>query len=87
MSTPKNTYRLYVRDFCGFCHRVQQTIAHLGIDVEIRNIWDNKEFEKELVAATGRAMVPVLAIDNSVEIRWMPESGDIVRYLQSEHAG
>ena len=75
---------LYVRDYCMFCNRVMRTADELGVNLEIRNIWQEPAFEKELVGATGRATVPVLKINQAgAEARWMPESSDIVQYLQS----
>ena len=85
MNDTENNYRLYVRDFCGFCYRVQHVIEQLGLEVETRNIWDNKAYELELVEATGRGTVPVLAIESADDTRWMSESEDIIRYLQTKH--
>ncbi len=76
---------LYVRDYCMYCNRVLRTADELGINLEVRNIWQEPDFEKELVAATGRTTVPVLKIGQSDGAdRWMPESSDIVQYLQTE---
>ncbi len=76
---------LYVRDYCGFCHRVLRVIDRLGLNVEIRNIWQSGEAERELIYATGRHTVPVLRIvDNTGDSRWLPESGDIIRYLEDK---
>lgn len=87
MSTENKPYRLYVRDYCGFCNRVMQVVQHLGIDIEVRNIWQNRDYEQELVAATGRGTVPVLAIDEGNDkTRWLPESGDIIRFLQQQNS-
>ena len=76
---------LYVRDYCGFCHRVTRVIDRLGLNVEIRNIWQSAEAESELLQATGRHTVPVLRImDASGDSRWLPESSEIVRYLEEK---
>lgn len=78
---------LYVRDYCGFCYRVMRTIKRLGLEIEIRNIWQSGEADQELVQATGRRTVPVLKItDAAGQTRWMPESGDIIRYLEDRFA-
>lgn len=76
---------LYHFDGCPFCMRVRRAIDLLGIDVELRNIYENREHLDALMAARGRATVPVLRITGPNEDRWMPESADIVRYLQATY--
>lgn len=85
-SPAKDTLALYLYEGCPFCIMVLSAIEQLGIDVELRNIFDNPEFRDELVAARGRTTVPVLRITGSGgEERWMPESRDIVSYLQQTY--
>lgn len=74
---------LYYFPTCPFCRRVMQAIDRLGLEVEMRNIIEDPARRDELIEARGRATVPVLWIrspDGSV--RWMPESRDIIRYLE-----
>lgn len=75
---------LYMRDFCMYCNRVMRVIADNDLDVEVRNIWDDRKFEQALVEATGRRSVPVLHIRDGNDETWMPESAEIVRYLEEE---
>jgi glutaredoxin len=77
---------LYIFDGCPYCSRVRRVIDELGIDVELRDIFQDQIYLKELNAARGRRTVPVLRIiDANGEERWMPESADIVRYLQTTY--
>lgn len=77
---------LYHFDGCPFCTRVRRAIDGLGIDVELRNIYENPDFLRELREARGRTTVPVLRITSADgEERWMPESADIVRYLEASY--
>ncbi|MBW2222756.1 MAG: glutathione S-transferase N-terminal domain-containing protein [Deltaproteobacteria bacterium] len=58
-------------------------IGELGLDVEMRNIYEDKTRREELREARGRTTVPVLRITSGDgQVRWMPESADIIRYLQ-----
>jgi glutaredoxin len=71
---------------CGYCHIVRDVIDELGVEVELRNIFDNREWFDELVEARGRRTVPVLRITTADgEERWMPESRDIIRYLRATY--
>jgi glutaredoxin len=78
---------LYYFPTCPFCIRVLMTIKLMKIDVELRNIRTSDEHWDALVAARGRATVPVLRIMTADgEDRWMPESSDIVRYLKRTYS-
>ena len=75
---------LYHFQGCPFCSMVSAAINRLGVQVEERDIMQNGQYREQLLAARGRTTVPVLRIDSpDGEVRWMPESRDIVRYLES----
>ena len=78
---------LYHFDGCPFCAVARAAIDRLGVDVELRDIFADQKYRDELVGARGRATVPVLRITSADgEQRWMPESRDIVRYLETTYA-
>ena len=75
---------LYHSHSCPFCTLVTSAIDRLGLDVELREIFEEPRYRQQLVEARGRATVPVLQITSpDGEERWMPESHDIVRYLET----
>ena len=76
---------LYQTEWCPFCARVRSAIARLGVEVELRDISEQREHLQELVAATGREMVPCLRIGDG-EAQWMHESADIIAYLEQRFA-
>ncbi|GIT54071.1 MAG: hypothetical protein Ct9H300mP16_12310 [Pseudomonadota bacterium] len=49
---------LYVRDLCGYCEMVKDVVLELGSDIEERNIWENSDWEQQLVEARGSSTVP-----------------------------
>jgi glutathione S-transferase len=74
---------LYFFEGCPFCSRVLTAATRLGVDLELRDIFSDPGLRRELLRATGRQTVPVLRIeDASGRVRWMPESADIVTYLE-----
>ena len=74
---------LYHSNSCPFCRMVRANIERLGIDVELREIFEDEQYRDELIEARGRATVPVLRINSpNGDERWMPESRDIVAYLE-----
>jgi len=75
---------LYYSRSCPFCQFVLKAIDRLGLEIELREIFDEPRYRDELVAARQRATVPVLRISSPEgEERWMPESRDIVHYLEN----
>lgn len=72
---------MYGYDACPHCRKVRRAIEATGAPVEVRDTLVDPRWRKELVAATGRATVPVLRIEEDDEVRWLPESEDIVAYL------
>ena len=78
---------LYQYMSCPYCARVRAAMESLGVEIELRDTRMNPDFSDEVFAATGRPTVPVLRIeseDGSVE--WLPESLDIIAYLQNRFA-
>jgi glutaredoxin len=74
---------LYETPTCPYCVRVRRAIAALGLEIPGRDVFADTTARAELLAARGRATVPVLrcfAADGS-EV-WMPESRDIIAFLQ-----
>jgi glutaredoxin len=74
---------LYYYPYCGYCRRVTEVIDRLGIKVELRDILKVPQHREDLLSARGRQTVPVLRCsDGQGHDRWMPESRDIIAYLE-----
>ncbi len=70
---------LFYHNECGFCASVLNTIQNLKIQdqVELKNIKENVEFEKELVIECGDQQVPTLFVDGKPK----RESEEIKKFL------
>ncbi|QQR90578.1 MAG: glutathione S-transferase N-terminal domain-containing protein [Myxococcales bacterium] len=77
---------LYYYPSCFYCQRVLSVIEQLQVDVELHDILIESESRRELIAARGRSTVPVLRIFSEQGETWMPESRDIVAYLEKNFA-
>ncbi len=74
---------IYGYPHCPFCRRVFAVASSLGLDIPLRNTLVGGEHESDLRSALGRTTVPVLCIEREgAEPIWLPESADIVRYLE-----
>ena len=73
---------------CTFCAAVQRVIDGSGLEVELRDIFEDPERRRELMDATGRMTVPCLRIEAAEgDVEWMHESQNIARYLSSMAPG
>lgn len=76
---------LYHFEGCPYCQRVRDAMRRLDLEIELRDVRASAEHLGALRAATGRSTVPVLRIEEADgKVRWMPESLDIVAYLDKE---
>jgi glutaredoxin 2 len=79
---------LYQFHACPFCARVRNAADALGIELELRDTLASRDYAADVIENTGRRTVPVLRIEHDDgKVEWMPESADIVRYLQERFAG
>lgn len=83
MAAKLEGHSIYGYPQCPFCGRVLRAMDSLGFEIEFRNTLENPDYLDELIDATGSTTVPVLRIESEEgEVRWMPESADIVDYLE-----
>lgn len=83
-SAPAHGLTLYGYPQCPFCARVLRMIDSLDLEVPLRNTMQDATHRGAVVEAMGRGTVPVLRIENEAgEVEWMPESADIMEYLES----
>ncbi len=72
---------------CPFCAMVTRAIDNLGGRRIMHDINEDLKYRDELISARDRATVPVLRITSADgENHWMPESRDIVHYLEQTFA-
>ena len=84
-SPGKPSLALYHYAGCPFCMMVDRVVDQLGLEVERHDILRDPNAREQLVDATGRQTVPVLKIGDGADAKWMPESRDIMRWLQEEY--
>ncbi|MFC4406640.1 glutathione S-transferase N-terminal domain-containing protein [Haloarchaeobius iranensis] len=76
---------LYDLPGCPFCAKVKTKLDELGLEYETHEVPRSHSQRTEVKAVSGQTGVPVLVDpDNGVE--GMPESDDIVAYLEKQYA-
>ena len=85
---PVEGLSLYGYPRCPYCRRVIDAAGSLGLEIPLRDTQQNPDHRRELIEALGRATVPVLLIEGEAgDLKWLPESADIVRYLTERFGG
>ncbi len=81
MTEPEQLLELYQFEGCPFCGKVRQKMTELGLDFIARQVNPNDRTRVEEVS--GQEGVPVLKDPNTGTV--MPESDDIVEYLEEHY--
>ena len=77
---------LYQFSACPFCVKVRRVMKRKSVNIELRDVKNNRQYRAELAAGGGRIKVPCLRIEKEGKVEWMYESSDIVSYIKTEFA-
>ena len=78
-------HQLFYFSTCPYCIRVRMAMMRMGLEMPLKNIHSDPQYQTELIAGGGKKQVPCLRIEDSQgNIRWLYESGDIIRYLKQK---
>ena len=76
---------LYELEGCPYCAKVKDKLSELGLDYESRMVPRSHGERTEVREVSGQTGVPVL-VDEAHGVEGMPESDDIVDYLDEHYA-
>ena len=79
------TMELYELEGCPYCAKVISKLEELDLEYESHMVPRSHSERTEVEAVSGQTGVPVL-VDNEHGIEGMPESDDIVAYLEKTYA-
>ena len=72
---------LYQFKACPFCTKTRRALYKLNASVDIRDIRKTPAYREQLESGGGRVKVPCLRIEEGKDVRWLYESGEIIKYL------
>lgn len=75
---------LYDLPGCPYCAKVKRTLDDLELDYETIEVPSDRSARTEVAEVSGQRGVPVL-VDQAHGIEGMPESDDIVAYLEETY--
>jgi len=75
---------LYQFQACPFCVKVRRFLKRNSLNIETRDARRDPRHRQEMLEQAGQVKVPCLRISEPQgEVRWLFESNDIIRYLES----
>jgi glutaredoxin 3 len=75
---------LYSLDGCPYCAKVKTKLSELDLDYEEHSVPSSHSERDEVDEVSGQTGVPVL-VDTEHGVEGMPESDDIVEYLEETY--
>ncbi|WP_227132642.1 glutaredoxin family protein [Halorubellus salinus] len=78
------TLELYELPGCPYCAKVISKLDELGLEYESHEVPSSHAKRDEVKAVSGQTGVPVL-VDTEHDVEGMPESDDIVAYLEKTY--
>lgn len=79
------TLKLYELNGCPYCAKVKRKLDELGLEYESIMVPSSHSKRDEVKEVSGQTGVPVL-VDEEHGVEGMPESDDIVKYLEETYA-
>ena len=79
------TLELYELEGCPHCAKVKRKLDELDLEYESHMVPRSHSERTEVEAVSGQTGVPVL-VDEEHDVEGMPESDDIVAYLEETYA-
>jgi len=76
---------LYELPGCPYCAKVKNKLDELGLDYVSHEVPRSHSERTEVEAVSGQTGVPVL-VDPDHDVEGMPESDDIVAYLETTYS-
>jgi len=79
--------RLFIKPYCGWCHRAVHWLEHRGIDFEEIDVIADEEAYHEMVRLSGQELAPVIEVDGTVLADFGPEElATFWNELEQKHA-
>jgi len=82
-----NRVRLFIKPYCGWCHRAIHWLEERGIDFEQIDVIADEVALDEMVRLSGQDLAPVIDVDGEVLADFGPEElASFWKDLETRHA-
>jgi len=82
-----NRVRLFIKPYCGWCHRAVHWLDKRGIDFEEIDVIADEEAFEEMMRLSGQDLAPVIDVDGEILGDFGPEElAAFWKELEDRHA-
>lgn len=79
--------RLFIKPYCGWCHRAIQWLEERGIEFETMDVISDEAAFAEMVRLSGQELTPVIVVGGEILADFGPdELASFWQRLEKEHA-
>jgi len=80
--------RLFVKPFCGWCHRAERWLDEHGVEYEAIDVISDETAYDEMIRLSGQELAPVLTVDGEILADFGPDQlASFWRDLEKKNAG
>ena len=65
--------RLFIKPYCGWCHKAQRWLDERGIQYETLDVISDAKAMAEMVKLSGQSLAPVIEVDGQILADFGPE--------------
>jgi len=65
--------RLFIKPYCGWCHKAMNWLDDHDIDYEVLDVIANDKLYDEMVKLTGQEFAPVIDVDGKILADFGPD--------------
>ena len=69
----KKNVRLFIKPYCGWCHKAMQWLDQNGIEYEPVDVIASETAYDEMIALSGQELAPVIEVDGKILADFGPE--------------
>ena len=79
--------RLFIKPFCGWCHKATRWLDQHGIDYEAVDVMADEAAFDEMIRLSGQDLAPVIEVDGEILADFGPDQlADFWRKLEKKDA-
>jgi glutaredoxin len=79
--------RLFLKPYCGWCHKAERWLDKQGVDYERVDVIADEAAYDEMIRLSGQDLTPVLEVDGQILADFGPEQlADFWKKLEQQHA-
>src|SRR5258706_12938192 len=65
--------RLFIKPFCGWCHRAERWLDEHGVEYEAINVMADETAYDEMIQLSGQELAPVIEVNGEVLADFGPD--------------